>query len=335
VSASSSELLGTLPLFAGLAPDELGDLARVAQPFHLLRGEQLFRQGEPADGLYVIESGVLESVARLPAEQELSLAAIGPGEVIGELALVGGGSRTATVRAVEPTAGLVIERGAFDSLRASLRPGARAVMRRLCGVVCDRLRRCYAAIGEGLGSAEERPRLQTSRPAVGAVTEADRQRAARLPFFAAFPASDLEKLLTGVGRLELARGDVLVSAGNPLDAFYLTLRGAVEATIQRGERKQRVRLAGPGTACAYLGLIDQAPTPVDCRARERAVVLALPAARFRDLLEEDDPLGHRFLDAVQQDLVEALRSADRRQATLISARAAPAQPQRTVARAHG
>ena len=285
-------------------------------------GEQLFHQGESADSLYVIESGLLESAVRLPAERELSLAPIGAGEVIGELALLGGGSRSATVRAVEPTTGVVIERRAFDSLRASMRPSARAVMRSLYGVVCERLRHRYAAIAEQLGAAEgptpRRPHLPQARP----VTTADRHFGSQLPFFRAFLAAELDEVLDQSGRLELARGDLLACAGNPLDAYYLTLRGAVEATIQRGERKQRVRLAGPGASPAYLGLIDDFPSPVECRARERAVILPLPRARFRELVEGDDPLAHRFLDAVHQDIVRALRSAERRQATLISARAA-------------
>jgi hypothetical protein len=50
-----AELLATLPLFAGLAPEELDDLARVAQPFQRLPGEHLFRQGDPADSLYAVE----------------------------------------------------------------------------------------------------------------------------------------------------------------------------------------------------------------------------------------------------------------------------------------
>jgi len=72
--------------------------------------------------------------------------------------------------------------------------------------------------------------------------------------------------------------------------------------------------------CAYLGLLDEGPSPVDCRTRERAVVLALPRAGFHSLLQRDDLFAHRFLNAVQVDLVQALRDAERRQASLISAR---------------
>jgi CRP-like cAMP-binding protein len=316
------ELLAAVPLFAGLAPEELSDLARVSQPFQRLPGEYLFRQGDAADSLYAVESGRLESLARLPGDRELSLGAIEAGEVIGELALLTGGTRTATVRAVEATAGVVIDRYAFDALRASLRPGARAVMRRLCGLVCDRLRRRYAALAHGLGETDGQANRRPVRPQARPVSQTDQRYASRLPFFAAFPASDLERLLTEMGRLELERDQLLVRAGDPLEALYITLHGAVEATIQRGERTQRVRLAGPGTSCAYLSLIDEGPGPVDCRARERVVALALPRTRLHELLQGDDPLAHRLLDAIQHDLVHALRDANRRSATLISARAA-------------
>jgi CRP-like cAMP-binding protein len=322
--ATPDELLATAPLFAGMAPEELADLARVAQPFELLPGDRLFRQGDTADSLYVVGSGRLEAVARLPAEREESLAAVGPGEVVGELALLSGGTRSATVHALEATTGVVIERQPFDRLRAALTPGGLAVMRRLWGVVCDRLRRRYAAIGLGLGDEGNREEASPSlaRPQIGPATETDSLYASRLPLFSAFPTVELERLMSELGRLELGRGELLVRAGDRLDALYLTLRGAVEATIQRGERKQRLRLAGPGTVCAYLGLLDEEPSPVDCRTRERAVVLALPRARCHELLQEDDLLAHRFLNAVQQDLVQALRDANRRQATVISARAA-------------
>lgn len=324
-ATTPEELLGALPVFAALGREELADLARVAQPFCRLPGERLFRQGDPADSLYVVESGRLEAVTHLPAERELALATIERGEVIGELALVSGGSRSATVRAVVPTAGFVIERHAFDSLRGSLSPGAVAVMRRLCGVVGERLRRRYAVVGDGLGEDEEEARgsLPSRRAEFDPVTETDRLFASRLPFFGAFPPGDLGRLLSEFGRVELARGDRLVCAGDRLDAFYLTLRGAVEATIQRGERKQRVRLAGPGTACAYLGLIDDGPGLIGCRARERALVLALPRVRFHELVSGDGLIARRFLDAVLRDLVDALRVAQRPQATLIAAKPVP------------
>ena len=199
------ELLGALPLFAALGREELADLARVARPFERLPGERLFRQGDSADSLYVVASGRLEAVTHLPAERELSLATIERGEVIGELALVGGGSRSATVRAVEPTTGFVIERHAFDSLRGSLTPGAVAVMRRRAASSASAS--AAATPWSGTDSARTRSRRAVRLGAgarVDPVTGTDRLFASCLPFFARFPPGDLGRLLSEFGRVELA-----------------------------------------------------------------------------------------------------------------------------------
>jgi CRP-like cAMP-binding protein len=314
------DMLAKAELFSGLGPEELTDLVRVAQRFDCRPGEHLFKQGDSADSICVVESGRLECTTRLPAQRELSLSVVGPGDVIGELALLGGGTRSATITALEPTVGVVIDRRGLDSLRAARRPGGVAVAGRLRTLVCTRLRRRYEAIGAELGedaSPDERPAPERSQFA--RVTDADRHLAARVPFFVGFPSRDLHCLLDEARCMEVARGAELLRAGDQPSLFYVTLRGAVEAAVERRHLKQRVRLAGPGTACAYLGVIDEGPSPVDCRARERAVLLTLPPVRVRELVAADDPMARRFTDALDRDLVHALRDAERRQATLVAA----------------
>jgi CRP-like cAMP-binding protein len=195
-----------------------------------------------------------------------------------------------------------------------------AVARRLRAIVCTRLRRRYDAIAAELGGDAplgERPARVPS--ALAAVTDEDRQHAGRLPFFAHCSRGDLRRLLSEARRMDVARGDELVRCGDQPLLFYLTLRGAVEAVVARRHLKQRVRLAGPGSACAYAGIIDDGAAPLDCRARERAVLLAFPRAVVHELLEADDPIARRFAEALDRDLVSALHDAERRQATLVSA----------------
>src|SRR5262245_61207003 len=65
-------------------------------------GEVVFRQGEAGERLYIIKSGVIEIVANQKDSGEtLPVAYLGPGEVMGELALLTGSPRSATVRAPE------------------------------------------------------------------------------------------------------------------------------------------------------------------------------------------------------------------------------------------
>ncbi|MDQ2706168.1 MAG: hypothetical protein M3Z25_00330 [Actinomycetota bacterium] len=56
LAATDHELAG-LPIFADLAPDDHSTIVSSSSIVELTAGEWLFRQGEPADGLYVVRSG--------------------------------------------------------------------------------------------------------------------------------------------------------------------------------------------------------------------------------------------------------------------------------------
>lgn len=81
------------------------------------RGEIIFREGEPGDTLHVIEKGrVLIQVSTIRGDKT-TLSVRGPGDVVGELALFGGGRRTATVLALERTETLVLTHASLNRLR--------------------------------------------------------------------------------------------------------------------------------------------------------------------------------------------------------------------------
>ncbi len=86
--------LGRLPPFSDLAPEELLAVSGVAERRVFETGEVVFEEGDEADGLYAVGAGqlVVERAGR-------ELARLGAGEVVGELAVLDGAPRTATVRA--------------------------------------------------------------------------------------------------------------------------------------------------------------------------------------------------------------------------------------------
>ena len=77
-------------------------LGREYQP-----GEVLFREGEPGEEMFVLQSGSVR-VTKIVAGEEKVLAVLGPGEFVGEMAILNGKPRTATAVAVEPVRCLVI-----------------------------------------------------------------------------------------------------------------------------------------------------------------------------------------------------------------------------------
>lgn len=95
----------------------------------------LFREGDPADRVMIIESGVVKAVAATDNGVDAVLALRGPGDILGELTAVNGGVRTATVVAVEPVRALVVP---VDSFRQYLLDHPTAALA-LLGVVGDRL----------------------------------------------------------------------------------------------------------------------------------------------------------------------------------------------------
>src|SRR5436190_15181373 len=194
-------LLADVPLFSGIPDAELREIGRALQRVELQPGEVLYRQGEQANGMHVITTGAVGVYARLPAGRELELGALGVGEVVGELALLDGSTRTATVRALEPTSALFLGRADFLALASRLDPTAVTIKRRLAAIVGERLRRCCDAMALSLSEDAPGAHGEPATPAEVAGDESvpapvpDERYLLRLPFFRSFSPPQLPALL--------------------------------------------------------------------------------------------------------------------------------------------
>lgn len=83
------------------------------------RDEVVFHEGDPGDTLHVIDKGRVLVETTTSIGDVAALSVRGPGEVIGELALVGDGRRTASITALEPTETLSLSKGMLEDLRAT------------------------------------------------------------------------------------------------------------------------------------------------------------------------------------------------------------------------
>ncbi|MCL4767299.1 MAG: patatin-like phospholipase family protein [Hyphomicrobiaceae bacterium] len=107
--------LQSIEIFQDLDPDDTVALAAEFRILELKRGEVLIRQGDPADALYVVVSGRF-SVHRQGRSDPVC--EIGPGQPIGEIAFLTGGTRTANVRAMRDSLVLRLSREEFEGLTA-------------------------------------------------------------------------------------------------------------------------------------------------------------------------------------------------------------------------
>lgn len=106
-------LLERVGLFSRLEPAQLDALAGATTTRRLAAREELFHKGDAAAQVYVVASGRLKVTATSSEGNEVVLNLLDAGEVVGELPLLVGGERTATVSALEATELVVLERRDF------------------------------------------------------------------------------------------------------------------------------------------------------------------------------------------------------------------------------
>lgn len=130
----AADVLAQVPLFAGLSRRQLEKIAGVAVHKHYLAGSSLVRAGTPGDAFYVILGGDVS--VDVPAGP-VTLSA---GDFFGEMAMIDGEPRFATVTAATDAVVLVIPRQKFLALLVSEPKVALAIL----ATLAQRLRRAQA-----------------------------------------------------------------------------------------------------------------------------------------------------------------------------------------------
>jgi signal transduction histidine kinase len=122
----SKAVLRNLPFFTGLSEADLDRLYNLTEPVTVAGGQYLMREGEPADGAFIVLDGLFE-VTKQAGNQDMVLSGCKAGDVIGEIGLLEKVPRTASVRARKESHLLKITTDAFYELLCS-RSAAEAVL---------------------------------------------------------------------------------------------------------------------------------------------------------------------------------------------------------------
>ncbi|VBA53066.1 MFS transporter [Mycobacterium attenuatum] len=111
LTSDDGNLLGQLPLFAGLDPATLDELGQRLEEVELEAGSYLFRKGDESDSLYVLRQGRLQVL-----QESVVIRELGRGEVLGELGLLIDAPRSASVRALRDSKLVRLTRAQFDQI---------------------------------------------------------------------------------------------------------------------------------------------------------------------------------------------------------------------------
>src|SRR4051812_30262894 len=94
------QMLSEIPLFALMGDAERATLAELLETVRYRKGETIFRTGEPGNSLIILRSGRVRVVLEDDQGQRIVLGEGGPGEMYGEVSLLDGGPRTASIVAL-------------------------------------------------------------------------------------------------------------------------------------------------------------------------------------------------------------------------------------------
>ena len=111
----AADVLHQVPVFVPLETAELEELSADCERYDFGRGERIVHQGDPGDAMYVVLEGTAIVTIKTENEAEREVARLSRGEFFGEMALLTGEPRTASVTAADDLAVLVIHK---DALRA-------------------------------------------------------------------------------------------------------------------------------------------------------------------------------------------------------------------------
>jgi CRP-like cAMP-binding protein len=138
--SEAAALFRSSEIFEGLTPEELREIIQLAEHRALDAGDLLFAEGDDAEALYVVADGAVEVRSHSPGGEPIVLADLGPGSVVGEMSILEGGERSATVEALRNAELFRVSRGAFESLRSRDHPVAYKIIMGLCRLLGERRR---------------------------------------------------------------------------------------------------------------------------------------------------------------------------------------------------
>lgn len=134
----AASLLARTPLFAGLDEAELLGLGARVRRRSYRKGEYIFHQGDTGDAVFVLTEGRVKVIFASAEGDEMILATLQAPDIFGELALIDGGPRSASIQTLEPTAVLTLTRATLLDLM-SRHPGVTDVILRSLGRLVRRM----------------------------------------------------------------------------------------------------------------------------------------------------------------------------------------------------
>jgi len=240
--AAALAALPSTPLFSELGPHTLSPLLERATLVTARAAELVYREGDPADALYVIVSGSVAIRAGEPPGNEI--ARLGEREFFGENALIGNELRSTSVEALEETELLRIDRHVLRELLEDQPRALKVFLRFLRERMVQHL-------------------LQTN-PLLGLLSLRERRAlASRFEF------------------RKLESGELLIEQGERSPGLFILLSGTVDVQLREQDETHPLALLHSGDVFGEMSLVSEQRAMADVRSVSEGFAFLLPEHEFR------------------------------------------------------
>jgi predicted acylesterase/phospholipase RssA/CRP-like cAMP-binding protein len=300
------EDIATTPLGQALGDIRGSAVASRLLPRTMLPGETLFRQGDAGDSLYVVLRGRLCVLIANDSGTVQRLGEIGPGELVGETALLLGAPRSATVEAVDPTVVGALGVSAWRQLVAEF-PGLEAAVMRAA---------------DWRQHTSEARHFRPDRAWISAWL-------GRTDLLAGAEGAALEALERELMWESLPAGEVLVRQGDAGECMWFVVRGRLRVSARQPDGSVRaVGAVGAGECVGEMALLSQATRAATVQVVRDAELLRLPKSAFDRLAGAHPEATLRLARAIVGRLQQTLgaRPAQRTDRTIALLAVGPGVP---------
>ena len=306
------EVIAQHPFFRDMRPEHLQVLLECSSEIRFKPNEILFREGEPANRFYLIQSGRVAIEAHQPADGTTLVQTVGPGDVLGWSWLFPPFAWHFQARALEPTRVVALD-GAHLLVTAERDHAfGHELMKRVTRVVIERLQ----ATRKQLIEKEIKPSFKSQGSAAhGDSLEAGHaaQLVAGHPFLEGLSPGDVQLLITSASIRRFGIGQEIFHEGTEAEHFYLIHTGRVSLeTFVPGQGNVVVQTIGPNEPLGWSWLFPPFRWHFTARTIEPCEVVAFGASSLREKADENREFGYDLMRRVSRVMLERLQATRRK-----------------------
>ena len=257
-------------------------------------GGPIFHEGDSGDGLYIIKSGTVNVTKSVTGDRpEAVLAFLHDGDSFGEIQLIDGLPRSASVIAMEPVECYVLGPGPFSAVPEQHPEVAQSLLRPLAAM----LRNTNQWVARTIREPGTQPAV--APVATGSLPVEPAGFLRELSIFQ-YVGSEAMRHLAGQMRLVSLKAGLVLRENDPVEGLYIIVSGTARVTKRTEGRGPEAVLAvlGRGESFGEIGLVDGLPHSASVAAVEPMECYFLGRDNFVTALRQDPKLARGLLAAL-------------------------------------